>query len=88
MLFRSVQLEDRWSVRINVATRDALPLFDPRDFAKPEHAGCTVDLVGILRQTQAARPRWIVFARDQEDVCCRAPEGKSCPTGIPVCAAQ
>ncbi len=80
-----VQLEDRWSVRLNVSTRDALPLFDPRDFAKPEHAGCTVDIAGIMRQTQAARPRWIVIAREETDVCCRAPEGKTCPTGIPVC---
>ncbi len=80
-----VQLEDKWKARINVATRDALPDFDPREFTKPEHAGCTVDITGILRQVQAARPRWLILARTDADVCCRAPADKTCPAKIPVC---
>ncbi|MFN7130702.1 MAG: hypothetical protein ACK4N5_01385 [Myxococcales bacterium] len=80
-----VMLDQASKTRINVITRDALPRFDPTVFARPEYEGCTVDITGMLRQVQAARPRWAIVARDRSDVCCRAPEGKSCPDGIPVC---
>ncbi|MBI5543197.1 MAG: hypothetical protein HY901_04875 [Deltaproteobacteria bacterium] len=75
-----VQLEDQWQTRINVSTRDAIPELDPREFGKPEYAGCRVDITGILRQVQAARPRWLILARDEQDVCCRAESGSKCPT--------
>lgn len=75
-----VQVEDKWKTRINVSTRDALPDFDPRVFAKEEYAGCRVDLTGVLRQVQAARPRWLILARDENDFCCRATAGARCPT--------
>lgn len=76
-----LQLEDKWKTRINVSTRDALPDFDPHvEFAKPEYKGCRVDVTGILRQVQAARPRWLILARDETDFCCRADVGAQCPT--------
>jgi hypothetical protein len=76
-----VQAEDLWKTRINVSTRDAMPDFDPRtEFSKVEYKGCRVDITGVLRQVQAARPRWLIIARDQDDFCCRAPEGARCPT--------
>jgi len=76
----TIQLEDTWRIKLNVMTRDALADFDPREFAKPEFAGCRIDITGILRQVQAARPRWAVVARDERDVCCRAEAGGKCPT--------
>ncbi len=80
-----VMIEPITRSRINVITRDALPRFNPEVFAQPEYEGCTVDITGMLRQVQAARPRWAIIARDRSDICCRAPEGKVCPDGIPVC---
>jgi hypothetical protein len=75
----------------HVSTRDAMPDFDPRDFARqqwnaatelfePEFPGCRVDITGVLRQVQAARPRWLILARDEGDFCCRPEEGGQCPT--------
>ncbi|MGC4113714.1 MAG: hypothetical protein QM765_03445 [Myxococcales bacterium] len=76
-----VQAEDIWKTRINVSTRDAMPDFDPRiEFSKPEYKQCRVDITGVLRQVQAARPRWLILARDENDFCCRAPTGARCPT--------
>jgi hypothetical protein len=75
-----VELEPNWHTHINVMTRDALPDFDPRVFADPMYAGCRVDVTGVLRQVQAARTRWLILARDQNDVCCRAQPGGMCPT--------
>lgn len=83
-----VMIEPMTRSRINVITRDALPEFDPAVFAQEEYEGCTLDITGNLRQVQAARPRWAIIARDRNDICCRAPEGKVCPDGIPVCPAR
>lgn len=79
-----IQAEDVWKTRINVSTRDAMPDFDPKtEFTKPEYKDCRVDITGVLRQVQAARPRWLVLARDESDVCCRPAAGVAgarCPT--------
>lgn len=87
-----VLLDEASRTRINVQTRDALPEFDPRTFGELAEDGktlkykdCTVDIVGMLRQVQAARPRWLVMARDERDVCVRCPSGTAPPPKIPAC---
>jgi hypothetical protein len=67
--------------RINIATRDTIPGFDPRD---PASAGATIRVRGVLRHVRAARPRWMVMTRDPSDLCCT--DSASCPTGLVPCA--
>jgi hypothetical protein len=43
------------------------------------------DVVGHLRQVQAARPRWMVLPRDQDDLCCYPGPGLECPKPIKPC---
>lgn len=47
--------------------------------------GATYDVVGHLRHVQAARPRWMVLPRDQEDLCCYPGPGLQCPRPIQPC---
>ena len=67
--------------RINIATRDSVPAFDPR---APGSAGATVRVRGVLRHVRAARPRWMVTTRDPTDLCCT--NSASCPDGLAPCA--
>jgi hypothetical protein len=84
--------------RINVVTRDAVPDLQvdcSEDDADTERArqcrllhGATFNITGHLRQVSAARPRWIVYPRDVDDMCCfPGPEGE-CPRPIKPCAAE
>jgi hypothetical protein len=45
----------------------------------------TFDVVGHLRHVQAARPRWMVLPRDQDDLCCYPGPGLQCPKPIKAC---
>ncbi|HEX5752078.1 MAG TPA: hypothetical protein VFZ09_38035 [Archangium sp.] len=47
--------------------------------------GASFDVVGHLRQVQAARPRWMVLPRDQDDLCCYPGPGLECPRPIKPC---
>ncbi|WNG59360.1 hypothetical protein F0U59_35070 [Archangium gephyra] len=47
--------------------------------------GASFDVVGHLRQVQAARPRWMVLPRDQDDFCCYPGPGLECPKPIKPC---
>jgi hypothetical protein len=89
------------SVAVNPRTRfltilkDALPELnlqcspdDPDPIAATQCRnlrGARYDIVGHLRQVQPARPRWMVIPRDQDDVCCRAGPGLSCPEPVKPC---
>jgi hypothetical protein len=76
-----VETEPAYHTRLAVQTRDALPDFDPTVFIDAKYAGCRIDVTGVLRQVQAARPRWLILARDERDVCCRVVDpGGMCPT--------
>lgn len=66
--------------RINIATRDSIPTFDPR---AEDSAGAVVRVRGLLRHVRAARPRWMVTARDPSDLCCT--NAASCPAGLAPC---
>ncbi|MCP3141190.1 single stranded DNA-binding domain-containing protein [Pyxidicoccus xibeiensis] len=82
--------------RINVVTKDAAPdlVVDCReDDPDAERArqcrflrGATFDITGHLRQVSAARPRWMVLPRDQDDLCCHPGPGLECPRPIKPCA--
>jgi hypothetical protein len=84
--------------RINVVTRDAVPDLQvdcAENDADADRArqcrllrGATYNITGHLRQVSAARPRWIVYPRDVDDVCCfPGPEGQ-CPSPIKTCPAE
>jgi hypothetical protein len=84
--------------RIAVVTRDAVPdlQVDCDENAVDEDRrkqcrllrGATYNITGHLRQVSAARPRWIVYPRDVDDVCCfPGPEGE-CPRPIRPCPAE
>jgi hypothetical protein len=73
-----VAVEDTLNTRINVQTGTALPQLDPRIFDGNAYPECRLNFTGILTQTQAARPRWIVMARDSDDVCVSSAPG-TCP---------
>jgi hypothetical protein len=54
-----VGMDDGEGPLINLMTRESLPEFDPLD---PDNMGLTIDFVqGNLRQTRAARPRWMIL---------------------------
>lgn len=85
-----VELEDMLHTRINVQTGTAIPQLDPRIFDSESSGGadysqCRLNITGILSQTQAARPRWIIMARDSADVCASSAPG-TCPDLIAQCA--
>jgi hypothetical protein len=81
--------------RMQVVTKDSIPELEPD--CNPAHpdparaAECVAfraaryDVVGHLRQVQAARPRWVLIPRDLNDVCCHPGEGRSCPKPIKAC---
>ncbi|MGA9524998.1 MAG: hypothetical protein WBV82_26300, partial [Myxococcaceae bacterium] len=81
--------------RINVMTRDAVP--DLKPDCNPEDPdagvarqcqnfrGARYDVTGHLRQVQAARPRWMILPRDQDDVCCHPGPGLECPAPVQPC---
>jgi hypothetical protein len=81
------------NTRISVDTTDALATFNPLDLQLPEHQGITFDISGMLNQVQASRPRWVIQARTQSDVCCHANlhtdengnQVGTCPNGVPNC---
>ncbi|WNG49041.1 hypothetical protein F0U60_36680 [Archangium minus] len=81
--------------RVLVMTKDAVPDLkvdcDEND-ANAERAqqcrylhGATYNVVGHLKQIQAARPRWMVLPRDADDVCCYPGPGMQCPSPIQTC---
>lgn len=83
-------------LRINLVTKDAIPELQPdcreddpdaRDAeqCKLIHAA-TYDVVGHLKQVQAARPRWNVIPRDPDDMCCYPGAGLECPKPLKRCA--
>ncbi len=84
-----IELEDMLHTRINIQTGTAIPQLDPRIFDQErsgaDYSACRLNVTGILSQTQAARPRWIIMARDSEDVCASSAPG-TCPESIAQCA--
>jgi hypothetical protein len=82
--------------RINLVTKDAVPDLvvncreDDPDADKAQQCrflhGATFDVVGHLRQVSAARPRWMVLPRDQDDFCCHPGPDMQCPRPIQPCA--
>jgi len=81
--------------RINVVMKDAVPDLvvncsetdgdaDRQQQCKLLHAA-TFDVTGHLRHVSAARPRWVVQPRDQDDVCCYPGPGLECPRPIKPC---
>lgn len=84
-----IELEDTLHTRINIQTGTAIPQLDPRvfdqDFSGVDYSQCRLNVTGILSQTQAARPRWIIMARDSGDVCAISAPG-TCPELIAQCA--
>lgn len=81
--------------RINLVTKDAVPELVPNcheddtdtDAAtqcKALHAA-EFDVVGHLKQIQAARPRWAIIPRDPDDLCCYPGPGLECPRPIKPC---
>ncbi|WP_342381079.1 hypothetical protein NVS55_15510 [Myxococcus stipitatus] len=86
------------NTRINLVTKDAVPDLvvqcNPND-SDTEKAkqcqflqGATFDVVGHLRHVGAARPRWVVLPRDQDDLCCYPGPGLECPRPIKPCVTQ
>ncbi|NTX52683.1 hypothetical protein [Myxococcus sp. CA039A] len=81
--------------RINLVTKDAVPDLvvncseTDADAERAEQCrflhGATFDIVGHLRHVSAARPRWIVLPRDQDDLCCYPGPGMECPRPIEPC---
>ena len=76
--------------RIGIQTGDALPTFNPQTLADPQYQGVTLRVAGMLNQVQASRPRWLIYARDANDVCCHPVEyddggNSGCPGGLPSC---
>lgn len=84
-----IELEDMLHTRINIQTGTAIPQLDPRvfdmNFSGVDYSQCRLNVTGILSQTQAARPRWIIMARDSGDVCASSAPG-TCPDIIAPCA--
>jgi hypothetical protein len=82
--------------RINIVTKDAVPDLvvgcreDDPDADRAQQCrflhGATFDVVGHLRQVSAARPRWVVLPRDQDDLCCNPGPDMQCPRPIQPCA--
>lgn len=83
-----IELEDKLHTRINIQTGTALPQLNPRVFDKNfsgiDYSQCRMNVTGILTQTQAARPRWIIMARDSDDICASSAPG-TCPELIAQC---
>ena len=69
----------------------------PAGDGRPEDKGITFDIAGMLSQVQAARPRWLIYARDPGDICCHPAPGSHdlpdggqtgiCPEGVRICEA-
>ena len=82
-------------IKINLVTKDAIPELKPfchEDDADAERAAqckmlhaATFDVVGHLRHVQPARPRWTVFPRGPDDLCCHPGPGLACPKPIRTC---
>lgn len=82
--------------RMSLSTKDALPELQPdcsetdSDAVAAEQCrflhGATFDVVGHLKQVQAARPRWLVVPRSPDDLCCRPAPGQSCPKPVKTCS--
>lgn len=81
--------------RVLVMTKDAVPDLKVdcnENDANAERArqcrylhGATYDVVGHLKQIQAARPRWMVLPRDADDICCYPGPDMQCPSPIQTC---
>ncbi|HYO69146.1 MAG TPA: hypothetical protein VEU33_24010 [Archangium sp.] len=85
--------------RVLLLTKDAVPdlKVDCEEGTTPETQSteaarqcrylheASFDVVGHLRQVQAARPRWMVLPRDQDDLCCYPGPGLECPKPIKPC---
>jgi hypothetical protein len=84
------------NTRINLVTKDAVPDLvvncreDDPDTNRAQQCrylhAATFDIVGHLRQVSAARPRWMVLPRDQDDLCCYPGPDMECPKPIKACA--
>lgn len=82
-------------IKMNLVTKDAIPELKPacrEDDADAERAAqckalheATFDVVGHLRHVQPARPRWTVFPRGPDDICCHPGPGLACPKPIQPC---
>lgn len=91
----SCQIAPHSRTRINVVTRDAAPDLvvdcreDDPDAGRAQQCrylrAATFDITGHLRQVSAARPRWMVLPRDQDDLCCHPGPGMQCPAPIQPC---
>jgi hypothetical protein len=81
--------------RINLVTKDAVPEINPNcrvDDPNEERAvqcrrlrDATFEIVGHLKQTQPARPRWTIIPRAATDICCHPKAGEECPRPIKAC---
>jgi hypothetical protein len=81
--------------RMLLMTRDAVPDLrvdcDENDSDADRAQQCrlmrraTFDVVGHLKQIQAARPRWMVTPRDVDDLCCHPGPDNQCPRPIKPC---
>lgn len=67
--------------RLNIASRDAIPEFDP---TLETSLGRVLHVRGVLRHVRAARPRWLVMTRERADLCCPSAD---CPVGLDPCDA-
>jgi hypothetical protein len=88
-------LTQKTHTRVNLVTKDAVPDLvvdcreDDPDAARA--ADCknlreaSFDVIGHLRQVQAARPRWNVLPRDADDLCCHPGPSGQCPRPIKAC---
>ncbi|MBJ6763315.1 hypothetical protein JGU66_21305 [Myxococcaceae bacterium JPH2] len=81
--------------RILLITKDAVPELVPNcseTDPNPDRAqqcaylhAASFDVVGHLRHIGAARPRWAVIPRDQDDLCCYPGPNMQCPRPIKPC---
>ncbi len=81
--------------RMLLSTREAVPELrvdcDENDSDADRAQQCrlmrqaTFDVVGHLKQIQAARPRWMVTPRDVDDLCCHPGPDNQCPRPIKPC---
>lgn len=85
-------------MRINIVTKDSIPELTVNCSVTDSNAdratqcrntlGASYDVVGHLRQVQAARPRWVITPRDTGDMCCYPGPGLECPAAVKPCVTS
>jgi hypothetical protein len=92
---KCVVARNNTGTRMLLTTRDAVPELrvdcDENDSDADRAQQCrlmrqaTYDVVGHLKQIQAARPRWLINPRDVDDLCCHPGPAGQCPRPIKPC---